>query len=213
MTADDLDELVIAQPLDRQQLFDGLARWSSGSRERFEAAWHAAEFDNSEGRWVVEPDALPQVIVPNPAGSPPSAGSGGGCRTCRPSPRPTRRPAAGTSGPRALRSDPPVAGRASTAPGQNLILDVVSLSQFHWVTEQSIDERAHLGALTAWIDPPEESIPTTRPTRRSGCRSAPTRCRRTSTRSPTRSRLSATQNEPVSRRSAWPPRSASSGTI
>jgi hypothetical protein len=153
---DDLDELVIAQPLDRQQLFDGLRPLVEWFSERFEAAWQAAEFDNADGRWVVDLDALPQVIVPNPAGV---AALG----------RLGRRLSYLPTEPSTDSNDPPPApqdlvrfGRIlrwlaehSTAPGESLILDVVSLCQFHWVTEQSIDERAHLGALTAWIDPPD----------------------------------------------------------
>lgn len=155
-----LYELVIPQPLNRTQLFDGLAPLVDWFTERFEAAWQQAEWDNEQGAWIVDPELLPQVIVPNAAGI--AALGRLGRRLSylptEPSDDPTDPDPAPVDLVRLGRTLRWLAGQ-STAPGQNLILDVVSLRQFHWVTVQSIGERAHLGALDAWIDPPAATDP------------------------------------------------------
>lgn len=151
--ADDMHLLVVPQPLNRQQLFDGLRPLVEWFLPRFEEAWETAEWDEDFGGYAYGP--LPQVICPNPA-----AISALGRLGRRLAYLPTE-----------LSDDPDAPPPApedlvrfgrilrwldgyKVESGQNLVLDAVSLLQFHWVTVQSINERAHLGALLGWIDPP-----------------------------------------------------------
>ncbi|MFZ6005762.1 MAG: hypothetical protein ACOYXM_17700 [Actinomycetota bacterium] len=151
----DLHQLVIAQPLNRTQLFQGLEPFIEWFTPRFEAAWDQAEWDDETGRFLVDPTLLPQVLTANPA-SIAALGRMGRRLSYLPTETsddpdaPDPVPAELVRFGRSLRW---LAGQA-TASGQSLILDLVTLSQFHWVTVQSIGERAHLGALDAWIDPP-----------------------------------------------------------
>ncbi|GAA3838920.1 hypothetical protein [Streptomyces chiangmaiensis] len=48
-------------------------------------------------------------------------------------------------------------GERSRVPGSSLLLSVTDLLARHWATGQSSLEDQHLGALLAWIDPPEDA--------------------------------------------------------
>ena len=152
----DLNQLVIPQPLNRTQLFERLEPLVEWFTPRFEAAWEQAVFDDDVGAYTAELDLLPQVITANSAST---AALG----------RLGRRLAYLPTEPSDDPNDPPPASvelvrfgsvlrwlaSNSTAPGQNMILDLVSMNQFHWITVQSLGERAHLGAIDAWIGPPD----------------------------------------------------------
>lgn len=92
----------------------------------------------------------PQILIPNPAGIGLTRLLGRSTRFRR------------TFGEYAVRENVPVLGRwlsfyseRSVAPVSSLLLPMTAALADHWATGQSADEDGNLGALLAWIDPPE----------------------------------------------------------
>ncbi|MFJ4686022.1 hypothetical protein [Streptomyces sp. NPDC088789] len=157
--------LTVAQPRDRELRFAFLAEladvvlpYVDAHAESVEAA-ERAETDPETGKRVkVEVDLCadaPQLIVPNRAGLAYVRLLGRSTRFRRtaeqdpeaPYPAPPRVPLLG-------RWLTHYAERARV-PGSSLLLAMTDLLSRHWATGQSGMEDQHLGALLAWIDPPE----------------------------------------------------------
>ncbi len=92
----------------------------------------------------------PQILVPNPAGVAFTRLLGRSTRFRR------------TDGDYAVRENVPVLGRylsfyseRSVAPASSLLLPMAAVLADHWATGQSAAEDGSLGALLAWIDPPD----------------------------------------------------------
>ncbi|MFI8187308.1 hypothetical protein ACIF8T_00585 [Streptomyces sp. NPDC085946] len=157
--------LVVPQPRDRDLRFAFLAELSDivlpyvdGYADAVEAA-ERTETDPETGKRVkVEVDLCadaPQLIVPSRAGIDYVRLLGRSMRFRRtaeqdpeaPHPAPPRVPLLG----RWLTHF----GERARVPGSSLLLAVTDLLARHWATGQSTLEDQHLGALLAWIDPPE----------------------------------------------------------
>ncbi|MEV7363169.1 hypothetical protein ACFYWH_17330 [Streptomyces sp. NPDC003737] len=157
--------LVVPQPRDRDLRFAFLADladvvlpYIDGCAEAVEAA-ERSETDPETGKRVkVEVDLCadaPQLIVPSRAGIDFVRLLGRSMRFRRtaeqdpetPFPAPTRVPLLGRWFTHF--------GERSRVPGSSLLLAVTDLLPRHWATGQSHLEDQHLGALLAWIDPPE----------------------------------------------------------
>ncbi|MGW9025055.1 hypothetical protein ACWGQ5_12640 [Streptomyces sp. NPDC055722] len=157
--------LVVPQPRDRDLRFAFLADladlvlpYIDGYAEAVEAA-ERTETDPETGKRVkVEVDLCadsPQLIVPSRAGIDFVRLLGRSTRFRRtaeqdpesPHPAPPRVPLLG----RWLTHF----GERSRVPGSSLLLSVTDVLTQHWATGQSGLEDQHLGALLAWIDPPQ----------------------------------------------------------
>jgi hypothetical protein len=157
--------LVVPQPRDRDLRFAFLADladlvlpYIDGFAEAVEAA-ERTETDPETGKRVkVEVDLCadsPQLIVPSRAGIDFVRLLGRSTRFRRtaeqdpetPHPAPPRVPLLG----RWLTHF----GERSRVPGSSLLLSVTDVLTQHWATGQSGLEDQHLGALLAWIDPPQ----------------------------------------------------------
>ncbi|MDH6215941.1 hypothetical protein [Streptomyces pseudovenezuelae] len=157
--------LVVAQPRDRDLRFAFLAEladivlpYVDGYAEDVEAA-ERNETDPETGKRVkVEVELCadaPQLIVPSRAGLDFVRLLGRSMRFRRtaeqdpetPYPAPPRVPLLG----RWLTHY----GERSRVPGSSLLLAMTDVLGRHWATGQSTLEDQHLGALLAWIDPPE----------------------------------------------------------
>jgi hypothetical protein len=157
--------LVVPQPRDRDLRFTFLADladvvlpYIDGYAEAVEAA-ERTETDPETGKRVkVEVDLCadsPQLIVPSRAGIDFVRLLGRSMRFRRtaeqdpetPHPAPPRVPLLG----RWLTHF----GERSRVPGSSLLLSVTDVLTRHWATGQSGLEDQHLGALLAWIDPPQ----------------------------------------------------------
>lgn len=144
---DDFNLMVIGQPLNRQQVFDGLTPVGE---------WFSAIFEEAYGAAEIDPESLPQIIAPNSA-SVAALGRVGrrlAYLPTEPSDDPDMPPPAPESLVRFGRQMRWLADNVVSS-GQNLMLDLATLLRFHWVTVQTPTERGHLGALDAWIDPPQ----------------------------------------------------------
>ncbi|MEU9336862.1 hypothetical protein AB0D49_27470 [Streptomyces sp. NPDC048290] len=158
--------LAVAQPRDRELRFAFLARladivlpYVDGYAGSVEAA-ERTETDPETGKRVkVQVDLCadaPQLIVPNRAGIAYVRLLGRSTRFRRtaeqdpeaPYPAPPRVPLLG----RWLTHY----GERARVPGSSLLLGMTDLLARHWATGQSSMEDQHLGALLAWLDPPEE---------------------------------------------------------
>ncbi|MFJ6082902.1 hypothetical protein ACIQI8_16000 [Streptomyces sp. NPDC092369] len=157
--------LIVAQPRDRDLRFAFLAEladivlpYIDGYAEDVEAA-ERNETDPETGKRVkVEVELCadaPQLIVPSRAGLDFVRLLGRSMRFRRtaeqdpetPYPAPPRVPLLG----RWLTHY----GERSRVPGSSLLLAMTDVLARHWATGQSALEDQHLGALLAWIDPPE----------------------------------------------------------
>jgi hypothetical protein len=149
------DQATPGQPLDRVQLFEALLPVAIWFNQVFELPWgmrREVTIGTRQPRTVQRSPFPPQVIVPNPgtvralrnlgrrlAYLPTDATEGG------PPPAPLDLVRFG----RHLQ----FLARQHREPGQQLILDMVSLAADGWMTAQTATERANLGALDAWIEP------------------------------------------------------------
>lgn len=157
--------LVVPQPRDRDQRFAFLAELADivlphldSCAEAVETA-ERTETDPETGKRVkVEVDLCvdaPQIVVPSRAGLDLVRLLGRSMRFRRtaeqepetPYPAPPRVPLLG----RWLTHY----GERSRVPGSSLLLALTDALSRHWATGQSMVEDQHLGALLAWIDPPE----------------------------------------------------------
>ncbi|MEU8571023.1 hypothetical protein AB0C51_22215 [Streptomyces pathocidini] len=157
--------LVVAQPRDRDLRFAFLADLAEAVLPYVESyadgveAEERKETDPETGRKVpVEVELCtdaPQLLVPSAAGVEFVRLLGRSMRFRRtaeddpdtPYPAPARVPLLG----RWLTHY----GERSRVPGSSLLLPMTGLLSRHWATGQSHVEDQHLGALLAWIDPPE----------------------------------------------------------
>ncbi|MGW1891587.1 hypothetical protein ACWCP6_15215 [Streptomyces sp. NPDC002004] len=157
--------LVVPQPRDRDQRFAFLARladevlpYVDAFAQDVEPA-ERSETDPGTGKRVkVEVELCadaPQIVVPSRAGLDFVRLLGRSTRFRRtaeqdpdaPHPAPPRVPLLG----RWLTHF----GERARVPGSSLLVSTTDLLARHWVTGQSSLEDQHLGALLAWIDPPE----------------------------------------------------------
>ncbi|MEV0277276.1 hypothetical protein AB0I22_12955 [Streptomyces sp. NPDC050610] len=157
--------LVVAQPRDRDLRFAFLADLADAVLPHFEAyaddveAAERSEADPETGKKVkVEVELCadaPQLLVPSAAGVEYVRLLGRSMRFRRtaeqdpdtPYPAPPRVPLLG----RWLTH----LGERARVPGSSLLLPMTQVLARHWATGQSNLEDQHLGALLAWIDPPE----------------------------------------------------------
>lgn len=157
--------LVVPQPKDRDLRFAFLARLADVVLPHVESALDEVELeerketDPETGKKVPVQVELcvdaPQLIVPNGPGADFVRLLGRSMRFRRtaeddpgePHPAPPRVPLLG----RWLT----LYGERSRVPGSSLLLPMTELLARHWATGQSALEDQHLGALLAWIDPPE----------------------------------------------------------
>ncbi|MBO0651548.1 hypothetical protein J1792_01620 [Streptomyces triculaminicus] len=157
--------LVVAQPRDRDLRSAFLAELADAMLPRIEECADAVEreerkeTDPTTGKKVpVEVELCadaPQVVVPSAAGVEYVRLLGRSMRFRRtaeqdpdaPHPAPPRVPLLG----RWLTHF----GERSRVPGSSLLLAMTQVLGRHWATGQSVLEDQHLGALLAWIDPPE----------------------------------------------------------
>ncbi|MFD4785691.1 hypothetical protein ACFWN1_01095 [Streptomyces sp. NPDC058459] len=157
--------LVVPQPRDRDQRFAFLAELADIVLPYLESCAEAVETaertdtDPETGKRVkVEVDLCvdaPQIVVPSRAGLDLVRLLGRSTRFRRtaeqdpetPYPAPARVPLLG----RWLTHY----GERSRVPGSSLLLALTDALSRHWATGQSMVEDQHLGALLAWIDPPE----------------------------------------------------------
>ncbi|GHG70015.1 hypothetical protein [Streptomyces griseocarneus] len=159
--------LVVAQPRDRDLRSAFLAELADAMLPHIEEFADAVEreerkeTDPATGRKVpVEVELCadaPQLVVPSAAGVEYVRLLGRSMRFRRtaeqdpdaPHPAPPRVPLLG----RWLTHF----GERSRVPGSSLLLAMTQVLGRHWATGQSVLEDQHLGALLAWIDPPEET--------------------------------------------------------
>ncbi|MFJ5519900.1 hypothetical protein ACIQB4_22950 [Streptomyces griseoluteus] len=157
--------LVVPQPRDRDQRFAFLAELADIVLPHLDSCAGAVETaertdtDPETGKRVkVEVDLCvdaPQIVVPSRAGLDLVRLLGRSMRFRRtaeqepetPYPAPPRVPLLG----RWLTHY----GERSRVPGSSLLLALTDALSRHWATGQSVVEDQHLGALLAWIDPPE----------------------------------------------------------
>ncbi|MCH6160453.1 hypothetical protein [Streptomyces marispadix] len=157
--------LVVPQPRDRDLRFAFLSRLADVVLPHLESAQDDIEFeerketDPETGKKVTVQVELcadaPQLIVPNGPGADFVRLLGRSMRFRRtaeedpdnPYPAPPRVPLLG----RWLTQY----GERARVPGSSLLLSMTELLTRHWATGQSALEDQHLGALLAWIDPPE----------------------------------------------------------
>lgn len=157
--------LVVPQPRDRDQRFAFLARLAGIVLPHLESAQDEVEWeerketDPESGKKVAVQVELcvdaPQLLVPNTPGVEFVRLLGRSMRFRRtaeedpdtPYPAPPRVPLLG-------RWLTQYAERARV-PGSSLLLSMTELLARHWATGQSALEDQHLGALLAWIDPPD----------------------------------------------------------
>ena len=157
--------LVVPQPRDRDQRFAFLARLAGAVLPHLESAQDDVEFeerkenDPETGKKVTIQVELcvdaPQLLVPNAPGADFVRLLGRSMRFRRtaeeepdaPYPAPPRVPLLG----RWLTQY----GERARVPGSALLLSMTELLARHWATGQSALEDQHLGALLAWIDPPD----------------------------------------------------------
>ncbi|MFC4493469.1 hypothetical protein ACFPA8_04885 [Streptomyces ovatisporus] len=157
--------LVVPQPRDRDQRFAFLARLAATLLPHLESAQDDVEFeerketDPETGKKVVVQVELctdaPQLLVPNAPGVDFVRLLGRSMRFRRTA---EEDPAAAYPAPPRV----PLLGRWLTqygerarVPGSCLLMSMTELLSRHWATGQSALEDQHLGALLAWIDPPE----------------------------------------------------------
>ncbi|MGH3313938.1 MAG: hypothetical protein ACRDP3_25705 [Streptomyces sp.] len=157
--------LVVAQPRDRDLRFAFLARLADTLLPYLESAQDDVEWeerketDPESGKKVPVQVELcadaPQLLVPNAPGADFVRLLGRSTRFRRtaeeepetPFPAPPRVPLLG----RWLTHY----GERARVPGSSLLLSMTELLTRHWATGQSALEDQHLGALLAWIDPPD----------------------------------------------------------
>jgi hypothetical protein len=157
--------LVVPQPRDRDQRFAFLARLADAVLPHLESAqddieWEERkETDPETGKKVTVQVELcvdaPQLLVPNAPGVDFVRLLGRSMRFRRtaeeepdaPHPAPPRVPLLG----RWLTHY----GERARVPGSSLLLSMTELLARHWATGQSALEDQHLGALLAWIEPPD----------------------------------------------------------
>ncbi|RAJ69767.1 hypothetical protein K378_00922 [Streptomyces sp. Amel2xB2] len=157
--------LVVPQPRDRDLRFAFLAGLSAAVLPHLESALDEIEWeerketDPETGKKITVQVELctdaPQLIVPNAPGADFVRLLGRSMRFRRtaeeapeePHPAPPRVPLLG----RWLT----LYGERARVPGSSLLLSMTELLTRHWATGQSALEDQHLGALLAWIDPPE----------------------------------------------------------
>jgi hypothetical protein len=157
--------LVVPQPRDRDLRFAFLARLADAVLPHLESAQDEIEWeerketDPETGKKVTVQVELcvdaPQLIVPNGPGTDFVRLLGRSMRFRRtaeqdpdePHPAPPRVPLLG----RWLT----LYGERARVPGSSLLLSMTELLTRHWATGQSALEDQHLGALLAWIDPPD----------------------------------------------------------
>ncbi|MGW2208166.1 hypothetical protein [Streptomyces sp. NPDC001781] len=157
--------LVVPQPRDRDQRFAFLAELADIVLPHLDSCAAAVETaertdtDPETGKRVkVEVDLCadaPQIVVPSRAGLDLVRLLGRSMRFRRtaeqepetPHPAPPRVPLLG----RWLTHY----GERSRVPGSSLLLALTDVLSRHWATGQSVVEDQHLGALLAWIDPPD----------------------------------------------------------
>ncbi|WP_165845370.1 hypothetical protein [Streptacidiphilus pinicola] len=159
--------LTVPQPLDRDLRFAFLARLGDELLPYLESFGGDVELlernvkDPESGEKTVEVRELcadaPQLIVPNPGGVELLGLFGRSTRFRRTAEDPD-------PGPYPAPARVPLLGRWLThlseranVPGSSMLLPLTSTLARHWATGQSSLEDAHLGALLAWIAPPEGS--------------------------------------------------------
>jgi hypothetical protein len=162
--------LVVLQPRDRDQRFAFLADLAEGLLPYLEG--YADDVDvqtrKSKDPETGEPVELerelcrdaPQLIVPNPAGVRYVRLLGRSTRFRRTLEEPLEQDFGGQWYP--VPSQVPLLGRWLThfgeralTPGSSLLLPMTAVLSRHWATGQSGLEDQHLGALLAWLQPPE----------------------------------------------------------
>lgn len=157
--------LVVAQPRNLDLRFAFLSRLADILLPHLQSAEHSVEFeqrketDPETGKKVTVDVELctdaPQMLVPNTAGVEYVRLLGRSTRFRRtveddpetPYPAPPHVPLLG----RWLTQY----GERARVPGSSLLLPMTELLSRHWATGQSNLEDQHLGALLAWVDPPE----------------------------------------------------------
>jgi hypothetical protein len=157
--------LVVPQPRDRDQRWAFLARLAGVLLPHLESALDDVEFeerketDPETGKKVTVQAELcvdaPQLLVPN----------GPGVEFVRLLGRSMRFRRTAEDDPDAAYPAPPRVpllgrwltqyGERARSPGSCLLMSMTELLSRHWATGQSALEDQHLGALLAWIDPPE----------------------------------------------------------
>jgi hypothetical protein len=157
--------LTVPQPLDRDLRFAFLARLGDELLPYLESFGGEVELlersvkDPDSGEKTIEVRELcadaPQLVVPNPGAVELLGLLGRSTRFRRTAEDPD-------PGPYPAPARVPLLGRwlthlsdRSNVPGSSLLLPLTTTLSRHWATGQSSLEDAHLGALLAWIDPPD----------------------------------------------------------
>jgi hypothetical protein len=141
------------RPLNRTAMFKVLGELAHWFNIQFEMPWeHRVQLTTPTGKDYERPVELPQLLLPNP-GTVTFARKLGRRLAYLPT-------VATPDGPPP--ADPSLVrfGRHlqfltdhSRVPGQQLIVDAVSLLETNWITAQTIAERANLAAFAAWVCP------------------------------------------------------------
>jgi hypothetical protein len=147
-------ELAVAgQPLNRDMLFQSLlpiARWFNA---RFELPWGMRSEVREGTRMVLRAPHAPQVLVTNPGTVKLLKMVGRRLAYLPTEPSPGGPPPAPLELIRFGRHLQFLA-RRYREPGQQVILDMTTLTADSWITAQTIMERSNLAALDAWVEPP-----------------------------------------------------------
>lgn len=150
------DNLTVAacpRPLNRTEMFTttiGLASWFNAA---FEAPWDSrTQITDSNGKVREQPSRLPQVLMPNP-GTVTFARKLARRLSYLPiTPTEDGPPPADPALVRFGRHLQFLTDHCRT-PGQQILVDAVSLLEENWVTAQTVAERANLAAFAAWVSP------------------------------------------------------------
>ncbi|OEV30731.1 hypothetical protein AN219_09140, partial [Streptomyces nanshensis] len=157
--------LVVPQPRDRDLRFAFLARLAGVVLPHLESAQDEIEW---EERKETDPETgkketvqvelcvdAPQLIVPNGPGADFVRLLGRSMRFRRTAEEDPEGPYPAPPGVPLLGRWLTLYGERARVPGSSLLLSMTELLSRHWATGQSALEDQHLGALLAWIDPPE----------------------------------------------------------
>lgn len=157
--------LVVPQPRDRDLRFAFLARLAAVMLPHLESALDDVEWeerketDPETGKKVPVQVELcadaPQLIVPNGPGADFVRLLGRSMRFRRTAEEDPEGPYPAPPGVPLLGRWLTLYGERARVPGSSLLLSMTELLARHWATGQSALEDQHLGALLAWIEPPE----------------------------------------------------------